>query len=283
MSFRFLFITSDPEVAAFAIASGVDRIFLDLEINGKQERQGHLDTVVSRHSVADVARLRPVVPAGALLTRINPVHDGTEDEVEAVLRGGADVVMLPMFHGPREVERFAAAVGGRARTCLLIETVGAAESLRECLSVPGVDEAHIGLNDLHLGLGMTFMFEPLADGLVDHLAEVLTERRIPFGIGGVARAGEGLLPAELLLGEHARLGSTAAILSRTFHRRAGSVAEIQGQMDFALEVEKLRAAYRAHLGASARSLALVHEEVRRRVGGIVSELKTRKVAGAASA
>jgi citrate lyase beta subunit len=281
MSFRFLFITNNPEIALFASARGVDLVFVDLEVHGKQERQGHLDTVMSRHSVADVARLRRCVPPGALLVRVNPVHAGTLDEVSAVVEGGADIVMLPMFRGPREVERFVEAVGGRARTSLLIETMGAMESLQECLSVPGVDEAHIGLNDLHLDLGKRFMFQPLAEGRVDRMAETLRERGIPFGIGGVARAGEGLLPAELLLGEHARLGSTAAILSRTFHRKATTVAEIEAGMDFGMEVAKLRAAYEGHLRASRESLRELHHEVQRRVASIVSGLGGGKVGGPA--
>ncbi len=266
---RFLFITSDPAVAAFAAERGVDRIFLDLEIHGKEARQGHLDTVVSRHRPEDVALLRPHVPAGGLLVRINPVHEATDAEVERVVAGGADIVMLPMFRGPRDVEVFTRAVAGRARTCLLIETVDAMRSLDECLSVPGVDEAHIGLNDLHLELGRRFMFEPLTEGLVDPMAATLREHDVPFGIGGVARTGEGLLPAELLLAEHARLGSTAAILSRTFHRRALTVAAIEAQMDFAAEIRSLRAAYETHCAASSGELMALHEEVRRRVRGIV--------------
>src|SRR3546814_18095480 len=58
-------------------------------------------------------------------------------------------------------------------------------------------------------------------------------------IGGVARADEGLLPARLLMGEHVRVGSSAAILSRTFHRQLESVEAIQREMNFAEEVKLL--------------------------------------------
>jgi citrate lyase beta subunit len=150
---KLFFITNSAELAQFAIAHGVDRIFVDLEILGKVERQGHLNTVISRHSLADVASLRAVVPAGRLLVRINPIHDGSVDEIERVIASGADILMLPMFRTPREVEAFTTAVAGRVRTCLLVETVGAMESLRACVSIPGVDEVHIGLNDLHLEMG----------------------------------------------------------------------------------------------------------------------------------
>jgi citrate lyase beta subunit len=280
-SIQFLFITNSPELASFAVASGVDRIFLDLEILGKQARQGHLDTLISRHHVDDVAALRAVLPVGRLLVRVNPVHDGTEAEIDRVIRDGADVVMLPMFHGPAEVERFSHAVAGRARTCLLVETVGAMRTLDDCIHVPGVDEVHIGLNDLHLELDLRFMFEPLADGLVDSMVKVLRKAGMPFGIGGVARVGEGLLPAELLLGEHARLGSSGTILSRTFHRQASTLDEILGEMDFPAEVAKLRRAHAAFATASPHELDANHDEVTRRVRAIAATLALRR--GGASA
>jgi hypothetical protein len=274
---NFFFITNSIEVARFAIENGADRIFVDLEILGKTQRQGHLDTVISRHSVADVAALRSHVPAGRLLVRINPVHEGTHDEVDQVIAAGADVVMLPMFRQPGEVELFVKAVGGRARTLLLVETVGAMESLHDCVSVPGVDEVHIGLNDLHLELRQRFMFEPLATGLVDSMTAVLRRVGIPFGIGGVARVGEGLLPAEMILSEHARLGSTAAILSRTFHRNAANVQEIQAHMDFAAEIAKLRSAYGMHLAAAPEQLARDHVDVANIIQRIVARISASEL------
>lgn len=280
---QFLFITNSPELASFAVASGVDRIFLDLEILGKQARQGHLDALISRHDVADLALLRPVVPPGRLLVRVNPVHEGTDAEIDRVIRDGADTVMLPMFHGPAEVERFCHGVSGRARTCLLVETVGAMRTLADCIRVPGVDEVHIGLNDLHLELGLRFMFEPLADGLVDGMVKVLRVAGVPFGIGGLARAGEGLLPAELLLGEHARLGSSGSILSRTFHRQARTVDEIRAQMDFPAEVAKLRRAHAAFATASPDELDANHDEVTRRVRAIAATLPRRRRGGSGCA
>lgn len=278
---KFMMITNSADIARFAVASGVDRIFVDLEILGKQERQGHLDTVISRHQLADVLTLRPVVPEGRLLVRINPIHEGSQQEIDQVLDAGADILMLPMFRTPAEVEAFTTAVRGRARCCLLVETVGAAARLQECVRVPGVDEVHIGLNDLHLELGMDFMFELLANGMVDELCAVLRAAQIPFGLGGVARVGEGLLPAEVILAEHVRLGSTCAILSRTFHRQAASVAEIQAQMDFPTELDKLRAAYALHRAAEASQLDVSHQAVKKGVAAVVAAVRARR-AGARS-
>jgi hypothetical protein len=274
---KLLFITNSIELASFAVHSGVDRIFVDLEINGKNERQGHLDTVISRHTLSDVAKLRPVIPSGQLLVRINPIHSGSDEEIDHVIRAGADTIMLPMFHSPKEVEEFTRIIAGRTRTCLLAETIGAMHSLHECIAVPGVDEVHIGLNDLHLELGNRFMFEPLANGLVDKMAVVLNRASIPFGLGGVARVGEGHLPAELILSEHARLGSTAAILSRSFHRQAKTVSEIREQMDFSAEILKLRCAYTNHRNSDSNLLYANQVELNTKIAQIVASIQSKEV------
>ena len=51
---------------------------------------------------------------------------------------------------------------------------------------------------------------------------------LPVGFGGIAKLGDGLLPAEKVIMEHYRLGSTRAILSRTFcdNAKIESVEEI---------------------------------------------------------
>src|SRR5699024_1044103 len=80
----------------------------------------------------------------------------------------------------------------------------------------GIDYIHIGLNDLHLGYGMKFMFELLADGTVETLCNKIKDKGIPYGFGGIAQLGHGELPAEYVIAEHHRLGSSMAILSRSF-------------------------------------------------------------------
>jgi hypothetical protein len=273
---RLLFITANIEIASFVIKHGVDRIFVDLEILGKVERQGHLNTVISRHSSEDISALRPFLPNGSMLVRLNPVNINTEVEVEDAIQRGADVLMLPMFRDVSEVRRFCQAVNSRAKVCLLVETVEAMQNLAECVEVPGVDEVHIGLNDLHLQMECRFMFEPLVSGHVERMAETIRKAGIPFGIGGLARVGEGTLPSEMLLSEHARLGSTGAILSRTFHRQAGSVEEIQAQMSFADEVQKLQMAYAAGCSRTSEELNLQHEIVKALVANIADKLPNSK-------
>ena len=216
MALKLMYITNKPEVAAIIDSYGVDRIFLDLEIIGKEERQGHLDTVISRHSIDDVPRLRQVIKKGELLVRCNPIHGEIRKEIDNIIAGGADIVMLPYFKTVQQVEEFVSCVNGRAKTMLLFETPESVELVDDILKVPGIDEVHIGLNDLHLGYGLDFMFQLLINGVVENLCNAFNRYGITYGIGGIAALGKGTLPAEYIIAEHYRLGSSGAILSRSF-------------------------------------------------------------------
>lgn len=242
---RLFMITNSPSIAKFAVQNGVERIFIDLEVNGKLDRQGHLDTLMSNHDISDIGSIRNVIGNAELLVRINPMHEGSALEIDKVVAANADIIMLPMFRSVNEVVQLCKLVNARARICLLAETKEALDLLPSCIQVPGVNEVHIGLNDLSIDLKLPFLFEPFVNGTVERAAEILKKAGVPFGIGGVARCGEGLLPAEMILLEHFRLGSSAAILSRTFHRQATSVEQINNDMDFAEEVRKIQAAYAA--------------------------------------
>lgn len=217
-----MFITNRTDVAVIAEQAGVDRIFVDMEYIGKSLRQGGMDTVQSRHTIDDVRAIRRVLSKSECLVRINPIHNSTvdysssEDEIDAVVNSGADIIMLPYFKTPTEVERFIKNVDGRTKTSLLVETPEAVDSIDDILSVGGIDEVHIGLNDLSLGYGKKFMFELLADGTVEKLCNIFKANNIPYGFGGIASLGKGLLPAERIIAEHYRLGSSCAILSRSF-------------------------------------------------------------------
>jgi hypothetical protein len=224
---KLMYLTSDPEAAKTAEISGVDRIFLDLEILGKFERQGHLDTVVSRSSLDDVAKLRKVISKAELLVRCNPVHKGLKAEIDRIINDGADLIMLPYFKTVEEVKTFLQCVDRRVPTILLFETKEAVEKADEILELQGIDDVYIGLNDLHLSYGMKFMFELLADGTVEKLCRKFRAKGLPYGFGGIAKISEGQLPSEYIIGEHKRLGSTAAILSRTFRNEVSTSRPVE--------------------------------------------------------
>lgn len=265
---KYMYITNDPDIAALADQAGVDRIFIDLETVGKQLRQGGMNTVQSDHTLADIRAVRPAVKHAELMVRVNPIYEWSREEIDAAIAAGADTLMFPYFHTRAQVEKFLRFVDGRARTILLVETPEAVENLDDILSLPGIDECHIGLNDLHLGYGRKFMFELLADGTVDRISEKFREYGVPFGVGGIARLGRGVLPAEYILAEHIRLGSEAVILSRSFCNDILFSVRSDRREVFALEVEKLRSAENRMRLESPEFF----EENRRQVRQIVAEI-----------
>lgn len=213
---KLMYITNEPEVAKIADDSGVDRVWIDLEVNGKEERQKNLDTVKSRHQISDISKVKKVLKNANLIVRVNPIYEGSQKEIDAVIEQGAEIVMLPYFKTVEEVETFIKIVNKRAKVCLLVETPGAVDKLDEITNLQGIDEVHIGLNDLHLGYKMDFMFQLLTDGTVEKVCKKLKEKGLPYGFGGIARVGTGTLPAEHIIVEHYRLGSEIVILSRSF-------------------------------------------------------------------
>lgn len=234
-------ICNDPELAAYAFASGIDRIFVDLEIYGKRERQIGLDTPINLHEVSDIAAIRRRGQGIYILARLNPLYTGTRNEIDAVLSAGANAVMLPMFRHPRDVREFAEILAGRAAFIPLIETHEAAISFSEWADTPGISEVYIGLNDLRISLRHGNIFTVLVNGYLDRLVAQISARGIPFGFGGLGRlSAPEPVPARLLLAEHARLGSSSVILSRAFHQRSRSLREFTAAVDSAEEVSAIR-------------------------------------------
>ena len=143
MSLKLMYITNRPEIALIAESAGVERIFVDMEYIGKSDRQGGMDTVQSRHTPEDVARLRRALTRAQLLVRCNPIHGATDaygssaEEIDAVIQAGADIIMLPYFKTDEEVKTFVELVGGRAKTMLLFETPESVAAVREILAVGG--------------------------------------------------------------------------------------------------------------------------------------------------
>jgi len=214
---RLLFITNTPKIASIADKAGVDWIFIDLEVNGKQERQSGRNTVISSHSIEDIKKVKDVIQNSKVMVRINPLGEWSKKEIDDVVNAGAEIIMLPYFKTADEVEQFIKLVDKRVKTCLLVETIEAVKKIDDILDIKGIDYIHIGLNDIHIQRKTDFMFEFLADGYIDELANKIKVKNILFGFGGVAHMQSDLLPlAKDIIAEHYRLGSTGVILARSF-------------------------------------------------------------------
>lgn len=221
MALKLMYITNQPEIAQIAETAGVDRIFVDMEYIGKSERQGGMDTVQSHHTLQDIKKIAEAIDTAELLVRINPIHQAAEgygsskEEIDGAIENGAQILMLPYFKTVDEVKTFVELVDGRVKTMPLVETPEAVDVIDEVLKL-NIDEIFVGLNDLSLGYGKKFMFELLADGTVENLCHKFARAEISYGFGGIAALGKGMLPAEKIIAEHYRLGSTCVILSRSF-------------------------------------------------------------------
>lgn len=265
MGIVHMYITNRPQTALSAQKYGVERIWIDLETLGKDVRQYGISSVKSHHCVEDIRSIKPLLTVSELLVRVNPWHEfayngysGSAEEIQAVIEAGADIVMLPMWKTPKEVSAFLEAVAGRAKTVLLLETREAEECLEEVLSLGRegsfrIDEIHIGLNDLHIAYQKDFMFELLTDGTVERLCNRMKKAGIPYGFGGIAKIGDGVVPAEKIILEHFRLGSTRTILSRTFcdNARMDDAEEIDRVFRWNMKELKEFEANAAHAGTEA--------------------------------
>jgi hypothetical protein len=259
-------ITNDPALARRCDALEGMRLLVDLERLGKAERQAGRDTFISEHTVADIGRIREVARRSRLMVRVNPLNQGSADELDAVVSLEPNLLMLPMFSRAAQVREFSTLVAGRVPFTTLLETASALDSLDEWIDTPGLEEVYVGLNDLHLSLGHRFMFEALPQGLLDKVAGKVHMAGLNFGFGGIARLDDGLLPGRDVLAEHLRLGSRAVILSRTFHH--GHETSLEREVELLRKVE-------ARLGQrSAQQI----EDDRRRIAATITAIASSQSA-----
>lgn len=276
MALELMYITNSPAVALVAEKNGVERVWIDLETLGKEERQKNINSVKSHHTIQDVETVANVLTKAECMVRINPWNEKSIEEIEKVISAGADRIMLPMWKSVAEADAFLNAVNTRVATTLLLETKEAAECLDAVVRHPLIDEIHIGLNDLHLSYGLTFMFELLSNGTVEKLCEKMKSAGVNYGFGGVARIGEGMLPAERIIMEHYRLGSARAILSRSFcnTEEITDIAEIEKV--FSENMKILREYEKTMESKSERDFSQNKSTVADDVARVVAKIKERR-------
>ncbi len=220
---KTILITNDPGIAIDAQEAGISRIMVDLETGPEKiQRQATRTTFISTHVPEDVAKMRKVVTKAELIVRVNPLHSDSEGEIDHAVGNGADLVMQPMITKLIQFEDFLTYLDGRAKPLPLIETSFSMAHISDIAFHPDVSEVYFGLNDLHLSLGLDFLFEPLALGIIDWMGSMVAASGKSFGFGGMAAiGGAGELPPEFILGEHARMGSSCVILSSRFAKDVG--------------------------------------------------------------
>jgi hypothetical protein len=246
--------TADAALAAAADAAGIDRIGVDLEHLGKRERQQTRATWLSPHAEQDLDTVRPALRRARLFARVNPMNPDSGREIEAVLARGAQVVMLPMAADARQASEVVRIVAGRATVVLLVEHVDAMKQLPEIAAVDGIDEIHIGLNDLALSLGLRNRWMALGGDLVTEASAIVLDADLRLGLGGIGRAGDANLPvpSDLVYAQYARTGARAALISRSF---------FDGGADLATQVARARDALAAWCRRSPADLAAAHAEL----------------------
>ena len=205
----------------------MQRVGLDLDRLGKLERQRGRGTWISDHRLERLAEVRQQLCNARAFARVNPLNPGTAREVEAALAFGAQVLMLPMWESAADVERFLDMVGGRAFVVPLLETRGAGNAIEDVVELEGIEEVHVGINDLALSTGARQRFEVLDLPLVSRVARTVCSAGLRLGIGAVGDVADGGLPVapDLLYARYVQLGANASLLARSFLRHAASSAQ----------------------------------------------------------
>lgn len=238
-SFTLTALSIDPQLIKRLDEAGIDRIGIDIERNGKRERQASISgSRISNHEIDHLKLLKNIVKKADIFIRINPLHSGSLNEINQSLSLGADVIMIPYFTSASEVSNFVQLVAGRAKIVLLLETAQAMLQLPVIVAIPGLSEIMVGLNDLHLSLGLKNPFEVITAGYLQNIAKQVLEAGLSFGFGGLARVDDVTLPipSDFIYSQYSRLGANSAWLSRSFFK--GLERELP--RNIALEVANLR-------------------------------------------
>ena len=173
---RPFFRTDNVTMALEAEQAGVFSIVVEWQRVYKPVRSLLLTKTQPGKVAALVNNLR--IPVTVMLNQLGP---RTASEVEHALDMGAKILMLPRATHPAEVESFVSLVRGRAQTYVKIETDGLVQRAADLRGI-GWDYAHIDLENLSFDQRRDWLWQPLEDGTVETVCNMLAGRNLGFGI-----------------------------------------------------------------------------------------------------
>ena len=241
----FLF-QADPAKAVDALAQGVDAVIFDVEQRGKRERQRTFDTSIS---VASIDALPAFVADSRIspICRLDPWGETSPRQIDVAIEAGVSALILPMAKTLEEVDGFTAAIGGRTKAGLMVETPEML-LLHPHLAHRELNLVYVGLHDLAIARNDRNLFAPLIDGTVEWVREALPN--VSLGVAGATDPRFGApIPFPLLAAEMSRLGIDFTFLRRSF------ITDVPAS-GIRTAVESIRALWRALAQRSAHAVLM---------------------------
>lgn len=216
-----IMISDKKEEVLCAQRHGIEFIMVDLEVEGKIERQKNLDAHFTSHNLESITHVRNILGDHSdtkLLVRCNPYSEKSIKELNLIIALGADYIMLPMFKTSQEVEFFMNIINNKASVILLCETRDSLKNFKSIINLLSENDlVHFGLNDLSLEYGFNFPFDILKAKILDDVCNLCRKNKIKFGVGGIGNPlSDSIVSPKIILQEHCRLNSSGYILSRSF-------------------------------------------------------------------
>ncbi len=235
---KLILITNLPDVSKYAYDCGIDRIMVDTETLGKKSRQSSVNAVFNNHSISDVISIKESCQC-EVICRVNPINRHTYLEIESVIDSGADYLMVPMIRDEHDIKTILSYTNNRIKFIPLLETASSIIRLNEIITIKGISELYFGLNDISIQMGLEFLHEITSSRIMRFCSNIINDK-IPFGFGGIARIGEGAVPAELILSEHYIAKSSRVILGRAFHNDSKSLTDFKNNTNLYKDVQILK-------------------------------------------
>ena len=213
---KYICFTNDRIIASsLDVLDSVDTIFVDLEILGKVDRQGHTNGLISNHTYKDIKNLRNCINSTFLGARIDPLNSNSVYQINKCIEYGVEVIMLPMFSTVQEVQEVITIIDKRVALDLLFETPRSLEII-DLIPKESIRKIHFGINDLSLAYSFKSMFKCLFLKELENAAFKCLKKGFDFGIGGIGALGSKPIKPELILTKLLKMKSNRVILARSF-------------------------------------------------------------------